>query len=103
MRTRCQHPIAVLALSLSVCSLASAAGVLSPQFWGKPVAVDGVNTSYHDKAPFLSFDGLTLYFSRGDGPGWHYARIYQASRTSLSAPFGAAPGDQLAQLRRGPR
>ena len=88
MRTRRQHSIVVLALSLSVCSPASAAGVLSPQFWAKPVAVDGVNTSYHDKAPFLSFDGLTLYFSRGDGPGWHYTRIYQASRQSLSAAFG---------------
>jgi hypothetical protein len=57
--------------------------------WTVPVPVNEVNTNYHDKAPFLSYDGLNLYFSRADGPGWHYARIYQATRESPDGPFGS--------------
>lgn len=55
--------------------------------WTEPVPMVALNTDYHDKAPFLSFDGLTLYFSRQDGPGWHYTRLYQATRTDPLAPF----------------
>ena len=55
--------------------------------WTEPVPVVEINTDYHDRAPFLSFDGLTLYFSRQDGPGWHYTRLYQATRTDPLAPF----------------
>ncbi len=54
------------------------------------MALDEVNTSYHDKAPFLSFDGLTLYFSRADGPEGHYARIYHVSRATSTGLFGTA-------------
>jgi hypothetical protein len=55
--------------------------------WTEPVPLIEINTDYHDRAPFLSFDGLTLYFARQDGPGWHYARLYQATRTDNLAPF----------------
>lgn len=55
--------------------------------WTEPVPLVEINTDYHDRAPFLSFDGLTLYFARQDGPGWHYARLYQATRSDTLAPF----------------
>jgi len=54
------------------------------------VPVVELNTEYHDKAPFLSFDGLTLYFSRDISPGTHYSRIYEARRSAVSEPFEAA-------------
>ncbi len=54
--------------------------------WAEPVSVAEINSDCHDKSPFLSFDGRTLYFSRQDGPGWHYTRIYQATRPE---PFGS--------------
>ncbi len=55
--------------------------------WSDAEAVTEVNSSYVDKSPFLSFDGLTLYFSRHSGPGWYYTRIYQATRPVVSSPF----------------
>jgi hypothetical protein len=48
-----------------------------------------VNTEYHDKSPFLSFDGLTLYSAREDGPGWHYSRLFRSRCASVGEPFGA--------------
>ncbi|OHB64670.1 MAG: hypothetical protein A2168_02970 [Planctomycetes bacterium RBG_13_50_24] len=55
--------------------------------WTEPVPVTRVNTEYGDRTPFLSYDGLTLYFSRVDTPDFYYARIYQAIREYTSAPF----------------
>jgi hypothetical protein len=56
--------------------------------WTEPVPVIEVNTEYCEWTPFLSFDGLTLYFSRGLGPGAdHYFRIYLATRPEPSWPF----------------
>ena len=55
--------------------------------WTEPIPLDELNTNYSDKAPFLSFDGLTLYFSRQDGPGWHYTRLYQATCLEPDGPF----------------
>jgi len=60
------------------------------EYWASPVPLSALNSLYDDKSPFLSFDGLTLYFSRADGPQWHYARLFQARRTSLSEPFAEA-------------
>ena len=57
--------------------------------WSEAEAVTEVNSSYIDKSPFSSFDGLTLYFSRQGGPGWYYTRIYQATRPVVSSPFQA--------------
>ncbi len=63
--------------------------------WRSPEPLCEVNTAVHDKAPFLSYDGLTLYFCRDDAPGGH-ARIFQAKRTDLFEPFG--PGQELTAL-----
>jgi hypothetical protein len=46
-----------------------------------------VNTAYRDSAPFLSFDGLTLYFVRANTDTFSYARIFQATRSVPSGPF----------------
>ena len=43
--------------------------------WSTPVPVLEVNTAYGDSSPFLSFDGLTLYFVRVDTDTFYYARI----------------------------
>ncbi|MHC4425356.1 MAG: TolB family protein [Planctomycetota bacterium] len=55
--------------------------------WTEPVPVPQVNAEYGDRTPFLSYDGLTLYFSRVDTPQFYYHRIYQATREDASAPF----------------
>ncbi len=68
----------ILFIVLALCGLASAE-------WTPPQpAVDGINTPAHEFYPFLSFDGKTLYFSRGDGS--HYD-IWQATREDTSGPF----------------
>lgn len=55
--------------------------------WSDAEALTEVNSSHIDKSPFLSFDGLTMYFSRQSGPGWYYTRIYQATRSVAGTPF----------------
>jgi len=65
---------------LVLCPIASAD-------WTEPVPLTEVNTNYHDKSPFLSFDGLTLYFCRENGPWGWTNRIYQATRTEPAGPF----------------
>ena len=57
--------------------------------WSVPEPVTEINSSYIDKSPFLSFDGLTMYFSRQSGPGWYYTRIYQATRPTADGPFNS--------------
>lgn len=87
MRTNYRHRIAVLTLLCSFLFLGMEEAVASAiPVWGEPVPLDEVNTAVHDKAPFLSYDGLTLYFSRDNVPGG-FARIYQATRASLFEPF----------------
>jgi hypothetical protein len=54
--------------------------------WRAPVPLTEVNSDNHDKAPFLSYDGLTLYFSRHVGS---YARIFKATRPVPSGSFGS--------------
>lgn len=51
-----------------------------------PVAVDDVNTTDNEKNPFLSRDGLTLYFA-SDRPGSSGIDFWQAKRATVSAPF----------------
>jgi hypothetical protein len=72
--------IVVMLGLLVLCPIASAA-------WTEPVPLSEVNTGYHDKAPFLSFDGLTLYFCRQDGPWGWTTRIYKATRQQPNGPF----------------
>jgi len=58
-----------------------------PDKWSEPVPLTEVNTDYGDRTPFLSYDSLTLYFSRGQTPQFYYHRIYQAARQIPSGPF----------------
>ncbi|HUW20936.1 MAG TPA: LamG domain-containing protein [Sedimentisphaerales bacterium] len=55
--------------------------------WTEPVPVDQVNTQYDEWAPFLSFDGLSLYFGRLYTDSYFYARIYEARRDEPTGPF----------------
>jgi serine/threonine protein kinase len=56
--------------------------------WGEPVNLGaGVNSSSTDFFPFVSEDGLTLYFcSKRSGEG----DIYRATRADTNGPFGPA-------------
>jgi hypothetical protein len=54
--------------------------------WTGPVPVEEINTLYQEKAPFLSFDGLTLYYDRANTDTFSGTRLYQATRAQ---PFGA--------------
>ncbi len=80
-RTNSLFAVGLILCACGVCALAD---------WQEPVPVVEVNTEFHDKSPFLSHDGLTLYFSRQDGPGFHYTRIYQATRPEPFGPFASA-------------
>jgi len=55
--------------------------------WTEPVPLTEVNSNYYEKSPFLSFDGLTLYFSRIEAYGFYGSRMYQATRTMPVGPF----------------
>lgn len=55
--------------------------------WSTPVPVTEVNTIYSEANPFLTSDGLTLYFTRGKTDSFYYDRLYQATRTTPSGPF----------------
>jgi hypothetical protein len=77
MKARSSFIVILLFILVFSCSALAA--------WTEPEPIVEINTEYQEKSPFLSFDGLTLYFSIEDGPGWHYTRIYQATRTE---PFG---------------
>jgi hypothetical protein len=55
--------------------------------WTTPVLVQsGINTQNGDWFPYLSYDGLSLYFSR-DYSGSAYARIFEAKRSQPSGDF----------------
>ena len=54
--------------------------------WTTPQLVEGIaNTNAAESWPFLSSDGLSLYFSRSSS----HAGIYQATRSSTSSPFNS--------------
>jgi hypothetical protein len=55
--------------------------------WTEPVPVTEVNTEYADWTPFLSFDGLTLYFARVRTDTFYYGRIFEATRQQPFGPF----------------
>jgi len=70
-------PVAILIVS-ALCALALAE-------WTEPVLVTEVNTEYADWTPFLSFDGLSLYFARVRTDTFYYGRIFEATRQE---PYG---------------
>jgi len=77
-----------LLLCLWMCSPGKTSNSLSYPPWEALAPLSEVNSSFHDKSPFLSFDGRTLYFSREYEAGGYFARMFQATRPSLSCPFG---------------
>jgi len=55
--------------------------------WTTPVPVaSGINTQYTEATPFLSSDGLSLYFSREYSSGSYFS-IYEAKRSQPSGDF----------------
>jgi len=62
------------------------ASAFDPSEWTEPEPLSETSSRYHDKAPFLSFDGLSLYFARDLGSD--YAHIYTATRKTPEGPFG---------------
>ncbi len=50
--------------------------------------VSELNTQYDEGAPFLTYDGSALYFSRMGVPGPYPGRLYSATRTAPETPFG---------------
>ncbi|MHC4566286.1 MAG: TolB-like translocation protein [Planctomycetota bacterium] len=77
MRARAESVIMAASIFIAFCASAWAG-------WTEPMPMTELNSPYHDKAPFLSYDGKTLYFTRTDGPGWHFTRMFQAVRDELS-------------------
>lgn len=55
--------------------------------WSEPVQVTEVSTKFDEWTPFLSFDGLTLYFGRLYTDSYFYARIFAATREEPYGPF----------------
>ena len=57
--------------------------------WNEPTPLDeAVNSSRHDQTPYLTTDGLTIYFSRDVQPGEF--QLFMASRRSVTEPFQKA-------------
>jgi Tol biopolymer transport system component len=55
--------------------------------WTTPVPVEsGINTQFNEWEPYLSYDGLSLYFAR-DYSSSQNARIFEAKRSQPSGPF----------------
>ncbi len=55
--------------------------------WGEPVNLGtNVNSSQYEYTPFISPDGLSLFFSRG----FSKAHIWVSRRLSITAPWGRA-------------
>jgi len=61
----------------------------APATWITPVPVTEISSGYHEKSPFLSFDGLTLYFSRVGTSSFYGSRMFQATRAQPTGPFAS--------------
>jgi len=55
--------------------------------WTQPTPIVVCNSPFADWGPFLSHDGLSLYFSRMNTDTYYYARILRAKRDQPSGPF----------------
>lgn len=72
--------VAILGL-LALCGSALAQ-------WTEPAPLTEVNSEFAEEwSPFLSFDGLTLYFARVRSDTFYYGRIYEATRNQPFGPF----------------
>ena len=82
MRETC---LVTMAVSI-VCTLTGAVSGA----WTEPEPVTEVNLDNAEEwSPFLSFDGLTLYFARVRSPDSYNGRIFQATRPVPTGPFAA--------------
>ena len=64
--------------------------------WSDPVPVLEINTEFEEWAPFLSYDGLTLYFGRVRTSDSYYGKIFEAIRdepTGFFTTIREAPGE----------
>lgn len=79
--------------------------------FGAPAALDSVNdpaSTIYDDSPWISADGLTIYFSSTRSGNFDH-ELYQATRTSATAPFSGtsiltnvkAPGNDSGVVVRG--
>jgi len=71
----------------SLLGLLVAANSAVADLWTTPVPVGEVNTEYDEGAPFLTYDGRALYFSRQGVPGPYPGRLYSATRAAPVGPF----------------
>jgi hypothetical protein len=79
MRNQIMCVAVLLAAVLSMPALAE---------WTTPVPVTaGINTPYDEWTPYLSYDGLSLYFSRLYTNTYFDSRIFEATRSQPSGPF----------------
>ena len=85
----------LLLISISLCGVAGP-GKLSqpavddpPQWsaWSTPVNLAAVNSDAGDPGPFISKDGLSLYFGSSRSGGYGGIDIYVSHRASLDAPW----------------
>ncbi|MDI6451302.1 discoidin domain-containing protein [Anaerobaca lacustris] len=64
--------------------------------WGEPVNLGpNINTFQYEYTPFISYDGLLLFFSRGRGK----SHIYVSRRATIRDPWG--PADFFAPVNSG--
>ena len=57
--------------------------------WTSPANVSELNTGFDDGSPFVSYDGLTIFFYSYRAGGQGHSDLWQATRPSRSSPFGA--------------
>jgi len=69
---------------VAVATTNTSGGIGAP--FGVPENVTAVNTGISEDSPYLTLDGLSLYFSRGQSG---QNNIYVAVRSSTTAPFGS--------------
>ncbi len=74
-----------------MCAAALLVAVLSVPVmaadWTTPVQVQsGINTQYSERTPYLSYDGLSLYFQRYYSSGVNGC-IFEAKRSQSTGPF----------------
>jgi hypothetical protein len=65
--------------------------------WSTPVPISELNTVANENNAWLSYDGLTMYFDRGNIPnGTYWFQLYTATRPNVNSPFtNIAPISEL--------
>jgi hypothetical protein len=72
----------------AVLLVAVSASSVSAAEWTTPVPVtSGINSQFPEWTPYLSYDGKSLYFSRGHTDTSYEFSIYEAKRNQPSGAF----------------